>query len=350
MTRQLTFANAILEATDQCLAHDPKVYLMGLGVTDPKGTFGTTLGLESKYGERRVMDIPTSENAMTGIAIGSALVGMRPIMTHQRVDFVFLAFDQILNNASKWHYMFGGRMRVPLVIRLMIGRGWGQGPQHSQSLQSVFGHFPGLKVVMPTTPHDAKGLLVAAIDDDNPVIFMEHRWLHGIVGDVPEDRYAVPIGKARIAREGADLTIVATSYMTLEALHAAERLEELGIKAEVIDLRTVRPLDEDAIIQSVRKTGRLIVADLAWKAIGLGSEIVAIAAEHGLLRQPPKRITFPDCPAPTSSALAKRFYPRAMNIVIAAKDMFGLKDDVDEAARLDPALFDVPDPTFRGPF
>jgi pyruvate/2-oxoglutarate/acetoin dehydrogenase E1 component len=352
MTRQLKFSEAILEATDQCMSADPKVYLMGLGVTDPKGTFGTTLGLEAKYGRNRVMDMPTSENAMTGIAIGSALTGMRPLMTHQRVDFVLLALDQILNNAAKWHYMFGGRMRVPFVIRLMIGRGWGQGPQHSQSLQSVFGHFPGLKVVMPATPHDAKGLLVAAVKDDNPVVYMEHRWLHGISGPVPEDLYAVPIGEARIARGGRDVTIVATSYMTLEALRAADRLAELGIDAEVLDLRTIRPLDENAIVASVSKTGRLIVADLAWKAMGVGAEIVAVAAERALgnLKQPPRRITFPDCPSPTSPALAKHFFPRAAHIVDAAKAMLGVSDKTDEASRLDPELLDVPDPNFRGPF
>src|SRR6185295_2235933 len=166
MSRVLTYAEAMREATDQCMARDPRVYVMGLGVTDPKGTFGTTLGLLERYGPRRVLDMPNAENAMTGIAIGSTLVGMRPLMTHQRADFVLLAFDQLINNAAKWHFMFGGRMRVPLVVRLVIGRGWGQGPQHSQSLQALFAHVPGLKVVMQATPHDAKGLLVDAIEDD----------------------------------------------------------------------------------------------------------------------------------------------------------------------------------------
>ena len=199
MTRELKYFQAILEATDQCLAADPRVYVIGLGVTDPKGIFGTTLGLEAKYGPRRVMDMPVSENALTGIALGSAVTGMRPIMTHQRVDFALLALDQLINNAAKWHTMFGGRMRAPMVIRLIIGRGWGQGPQHSQSLQALFAHIPGLKVVMPATPYDAKGLLVAAVEDDNPVIYLEHRWLHGIWGPVPEERYRVPLGEARVA-------------------------------------------------------------------------------------------------------------------------------------------------------
>src|ERR1700722_14260768 len=181
----LTLSQAILQATDQLMQIDSSVYVMGLGVPDPKGIFGTTTGLEKKYGSDRVLDMPTSENGMTGIAIGSALLGLRPIMTHQRVDFFLLALDQLINNAAKWHYMFGGQMNVPLVIRLIIGRGWGQGPQHSQSLQSIFSHIPGLKVVMPSNPYDAKGLLLSAIDDENPVVYLEHRWLHGIFGEVP---------------------------------------------------------------------------------------------------------------------------------------------------------------------
>lgn len=353
MTRQLKFDQAILEATDQCLARDPRVYVMGLGVPDPKGTFGTTVGLEAKYGSKRVMDMPTSENGMTGIAIGSALVGMRPIMTHQRVDFALLALDQIINNAAKWHYMFGGRMRVPLVIRLIIGRGWGQGPQHSQSLQAVFAHVPGLKVVMPTTPSDAKGLLVAAVEDENPVIYLEHRWLHGIFGPVPEESYRVPIGKARTAREGRDVTIVSTSYMTLEALRAAELLAQDRIAAEVVDLRTIKPLDMPHVLESVRKTGRLIVADAAWRTLGLGAEILAQVAEeaHTELKCSPRRVSFPDVPTPTSWALANHYYPRAVHIVNAARTMFGLPERTEEqlGVRLD-APQDVPDKAFTGPF
>ena len=222
MPRQLKFYEAIREATDQKMAQDPNIYLMGLGVPDPKGIFGTTSGLAEKYGPNRVMDMPTSENAMTGIAIGSAILGMRPIMTHQRVDFFILALDQLINNAAKWHYMFGGQMKVPLVIRLIIGRGWGQGPQHSQSLHSFFAHVPGLKVVMPSTPQDAKGLLISAIEDDNPVVYLEHRWLHNTFGEVSPDPTPIPIGKAKIVRPGTDITIVAASHMVLEALAAIQ--------------------------------------------------------------------------------------------------------------------------------
>jgi pyruvate dehydrogenase E1 component beta subunit len=344
-----------LEATDQAMAADPAVYVMGLGVPDPKGTFGTTLGLQEKYGPNRVMDMPTSENAMTGVAIGSAIAGMRPIMTHQRVDFFLLALDQLINNAAKWHYMFGGQMRVPLVIRLMIGRGWGQGPQHAQTLHSLFAHIPGLKVVMPSTPYDAKGLLLSSIDDDHPVVFLEHRWLHGVYGDVPEDSYRVPLGVAKVVQEGTDVTVVSCSQMTVEARKAA-RLAE-GVSMELIDLRTVRPLDKEAILRSVRKTGRLIVADPDAKTVGLSAEILALVAEEALtdLKRPPIRVTYPDAFTPTSWAQANHFYPTAHDIAATALQMMhkpaqaaALREAI-LAERLSVPL-DTPDPSFTGPF
>lgn len=351
--RQLSYTQSILEATDQCMACDSRVYVMGLGVTDPKGTFGTTLGLEAKYGAKRVMDMPTSENGMTGIAIGSALVGQRPILTHQRVDFALLSLDQIINNAAKWHYMFGGLKRIPLVIRLIIGRGWGQGPQHSQSLQATFAHIPGLKVVMPVTPYDVKGLLIAAIEDDNPVIFFEHRWLHGIRGPVPEEMYRVPIGSMRLVREGQDVTIVSTSYMTLEANRAAEILAQSGIEAEVLDVRTLKPLDTASLLASVRKTGRLVAVDAAWRMLGFGAEIIAIAAEEACnaFKSPPRRVTFPDVPTPTSHALANAYYPRAIHIVNAVRISMGLPEITEQQLGIESTTpLDVPDPSFTGPF
>ena len=335
------------------MAEDPSVYIMGLGVADPKGIFGTTLGLKDKHGTKRVLDMPVSENGMTGIAIGSALIGMRPIMTHQRVDFMLLSFDQIINNAAKWHYIFGGKMKVPLVIRLLIGRGWGQGPQHSQSLQAMFAHVPGLKVVMPTTPHDAKGLLIAAIRDDNPVIYIEHRWLHNIFGPVPEEAYEVPIGKAKLVREGSDVTIVSLSYMTLEAMKAAEILERDGIDAEIIDLRSLKPLDEESIITSVEKTGRLIVVDSSWKSFGVPSEIITLVAEKIFksLKSAPTRITLPDLPTPTSPALARYYYPRAIHIINLARNMLGISEKTEEEVGIEQNLpLDVPDQSFKGPF
>jgi len=325
---------------------------MGLGVPDPKGIFGTTLHLQQKYGDERVMDMPLSENGMTGVAIGAALVGMRPIMTHQRLDFALLAMEQIVNQAANWYYMFGGQMSIPLVIRMIIGRGWGQGSQHSQSLQAWFAHVPGLKVVMPTTPYDAKGLLIASIEDNNPVIFIEHRWIHNIEGHVPEEMYRVPLGQARVAREGNDVTIAALSYMTLEALHAAEMLAADGISTEVIDVRTLKPLDGALITESVRKTGHLLVADVAWKTAGFGAEIVAQVVEEVFheLKSPPQRLTLPDCPTPSTAALANLYYPRAVHIVATVRKMLGLGADENIPDLMTNVPLDVPDLSFTGPF
>lgn len=346
--REIKFTQAINEATDQCMAADPRVQIMGLGVPDPKGIFGTTTGLQAKYGAERVSDLPTSENGMTGVAIGCALAGMRPILSHQRLDFAMLSLEQIVNQAAKWHFMFGGRMRMPLVIRMLIGRGWGQGPQHSQSLQAWFAHIPGLKVVMPTTPHDAKGLLIASIEDDNPVIFLEHRWLYNISGSVPEPMYRVPLGAARVMREGSDITIVATSYMALEAFRAADMLAQQGISAEVVDVRTLRPWDETTVMSSVAKTGHVIVTDTGWAAVGFSAEVVARIAEQGIaLRKPPRRICLPDSPTPTSPALAAHFYPRAVDLATAAAAMLGATFKAPPPPTIP---LDVPDMSFTGPF
>ncbi len=350
--RKLIYAQAILEATDQCLANDKSVYIMGLGVTDPKGIFGTTLGLEKKYG-KRVMDMPVSENAMTGVAIGSSLVGMRPILTHQRVDFMILSLDQIINNAAKWHYMFGGKMKIPMVIRMIIGRGWGQGPQHSQNLVSMFSFIPGLKVVMPVSAYDAKGLLISAVEDENPVIFIEHRWLYGVSDYVPEEMYRVPLHKARIIKDGKDISIVSSSYMVLEAIRAGEMLKKDGIDVEIIDLRSVKPLDEESILKSVAKTGRLLVVDGAWRSFSISAEIIAIVAEKGynILKSSPARITFPDAHTPTSPALAKYYYPRAIDIINSVRGIFELPErSEEELGMISNIPLDVPDKTFTGPF
>lgn len=352
MIRILTCTEALRDAQDLCLSKYPEVFIMGLGVPDPKGIFGSTLGLQEKYGPERVFDIPLSENAVTGIAIGAAISGMRPILTHQRVDFALVAMEQMVNQAANWHYMFGGTMRAPLVIRMIIGRGWGQGPQHSQSLQALFAHIPGLKVVMPTTPHDAKGLLIAAVEDDNPVVFLEHRWLHGVRDEVPEGLYRTNIGEARILRHGTDVTLVAVSYMTLEALRAADFLAKEGISAEIIDLRSIRPWDIQTVLESVRKTGRLVVTDTGWTAFGVASEIVATVVEQGFgwLKAAPERIGLPECPCPTSPALAVQFYPRAGHIHLAAKRTLGLRP-VSDLLELNPGQrLDVPNSSFNGPF
>ncbi len=350
--RELKYSEALREAQDQCMAADGSVYVMGLGAPDPTGIFGSTLGLAEKYGADRVLDMPLSENAMTGIAIGSAITGFRPVMTHQRIDFALTAMEQIVNQAAKWHYMFDGQMCVPLVVRMIIGRGWGQGPQHSQSLQAMFAHVPGLKVIMPTTAHDAKGMLVSAIEDDSPVVMLEHRWLYNIPDNVPEEIYRVPIGKARVMREGSDVTLVCLSYMSLEALRAADMLREHDIEAEVIDLRSLRPLDTDTIQASVKKTGCLLVADTAHMEYGASAEIVASIAETMSfdLRCNPKRLGLPEHPAPTSPALADDYYPRAPHIAAAVLEMMGrssdgISYDVEDGRRLD-----QPDSSFTGPF
>jgi pyruvate dehydrogenase E1 component beta subunit len=267
------------------------------------------------------------------------------------------AVDQICNQAAKWHYMFGGRSKVPLTIRMLVGRGWGQGPQHSQSLHAWFAHIPGLKVVMPSTPHDAKGLLIASIEDDNPVVFFEHRWLHNIHGPVPEGHYTVPLGEPRLVAEGGDVTIVACSYATIEAIKAVRELEREGIKAELIDLRTLVPRNDAAILASVRKTGRLVVVDQGTLTGGFAGEIVARVSEQafGALKAAPIRVTLPDSPTPTTRALSNYYYPTPAHIAAAARRALGLPhDDVrdDPWAGIEPAdkTLDVPDKSFTGPF
>jgi len=352
MTRELHLYEAIREAIDICMEDDPSVYILGLGVPDPKGIFGTTLGLQEKFGADRVMDIPCAENTMTGVALGSSLVGFRPIITHQRVDFSLLSLDQIVNQAAKWHYMFSGQSSAPMVIRMVIGRGWGQGPQHAQSLEAWFAHIPGLKVVAPTTPFDAKGLLIESVRDNNPVIFFEHRWLHNITGPVPEGSYTVPIGKGRMVKEGDDVTIITFSYMVLEAMKAADFLLKYNIHCEIIDLRSLRPLDTDIIFTSVKKTGRLLVIDNDWKTGGFGAEIISTVVEQtfGYLKEPPHRIGFPECPSPCSPALAEFFYPHAKDIVKTVMKMMKKEISDGEIPQMHTGPLDVPDASFTGPF
>jgi pyruvate dehydrogenase E1 component beta subunit len=294
---------------------------------------------------------------MTGVALGSCLVGMRPIMTHMRLEFAMTAMDQICNQAAKWHYMFGGQSKVPMTLRMIIGRGWGQGPQHSQSLHAWFAHVPGLKVVMPSTPHDAKGLLIASIEDDNPVVFFEHRWLHNIHGPVPEGHYTVPLGEPRVVTEGADVTIVAASYATLDAMKAGRALERDGIKPEIIDLRTLVPRNDAAILASVRKTGRLVVVDQGTLTGGFAGEIIARVTEQAFdaLKAAPIRVTLPDIPTPTTRALSNYYYPTPGHIVAAVRRVLGLLydgagDDPWAGIAPEDKTLDVPDKSFTGPF
>jgi len=348
----LTFAEAIRDALKTALSADPSVIVFGLGADDPKGVFGTTLDLHKEFGPERVFDMPTSENAMTGVAIGAALYGLRPVLTHQRLDFALLSMDQLVNNAAKWRFMFGGRRAVPITVRMIIGRGWGQGPTHSQNLQAWFAHIPGLKVVMPSTAEDAKGLLLASIFDDDPVIFLEHRWLHNLKGEVPAGDRRVPLGKARLLREGGDVTVVAMSYMTIEALHAVDFLVRHGIACDLIDLRTIKPLDWEAVEASARRTGRLLVLDTGYTTGGVAAEIVARIAmsEWGGLKAPPRRLAVPDAPEATSPALTAGYHVRAEHIAAAVGEMLGKPVDAGALAGERKHPHDVPGDWFTGPF
>ena len=348
----MTFAEAIRDALHVALANDPAVICFGLGVDDPKGVFGTTLDLHHEFGSERVFDMPASENAMTGVAVGAALNGLRPVMTHQRLDFALLSMDQLVNNAAKWNFMFGGRKGVPLTVRMVLGRGWGQGPTHSQNLQAWFAHIPGLKVVMPASAADAKGLLLSSIFDENPVLFLEHRWLHNLKGEVPADDYRVPIGAAERLREGQDLTIVASSYMTVEALHATEHLASQGVHCDLIDLRSVRPLDWPMIEASIGRTGRLLALDSGFTTGGLAGEIVARAATEcwGDLKAAPRRLASPDIPESTSPELTRDYHVRAEHIVDAAAQMLDRKLESASLVSRRQHPHDVPGDWFSGPF
>ena len=321
--RKISYAQAINETLHQMIEEDTRVFLIGQGVTSPWYVGNTTVGLLERFGPRRIIDTPVSESGVTGVAAGAALAGMRPVLVYPRMDFMYYAMDQIANHAANWHYMFGGQMSVPLTIWGIINRGGEQAAQHSQALQAMFTHIPGLKVVMPSTPYDAKGLLVASIEDDNPVVYIDDRWLYNDVGEVPEELYSVPIGKGVVRREGRDATVVATSYMVLEASKAATILEKENIDVEIIDLRSLKPLDESLLFESVKRTGRLVIADGGWKTCGVAAEIAALVAERAFhcLQAPIKRVSLPDIPAPASSALEKLYYPDAGKIVSAVKGL-----------------------------
>lgn len=319
--RAITYAQAIREAHAQLLAGDPRVFLLGQGLWSPWYAGTSLKDLDKEFGRDRIIDSPVSENATTGAAVGAAIAGMRPIVFHPRMDFMLLAVDPIVNQAANWAYLFAGMVTVPVVIRAAINRGGEQGAQHSQALQAMFAHVPGLKVVMPSTPYDAKGLLISAVYDGNPVVYIDDRWLYEESGDVPEAMYRVPIGSAAVRRPGRDVTVVATSFMAVEAVRAAETLAAAGIEAEVIDLRSIKPWDRETVFASVRKTGRLLVADAAWRTAGFAAEVAAAVAEEifEALRAPVARVTLADAPAPMSAPLERAYYPTADDIAAAAR-------------------------------
>lgn len=322
--RKISYVQAINEALHQIMKQNKQVFLMGQGVTSPWYVGATTTGLIDRFGPQRVIDTPVSENGVTGAAVGAALAGMRPILVHPRMDFMYYALDPIVNHAANWHYMFGEQLSVPLTIWGIINRGGEQSAQHSQALQAIFAHVPGLKVVMPSTPYDAKGLLIASIQDDNPVVYIDDRWLYDKTGEVPEEVYSVPIGKGIIRKQGTDVTLAAISFMATEAIEAARNLGKEGIEVEVIDLRSLKPLDEMLLLESVRKTGRLVIADGDWKTYGIGAEISALIVEKAFhyLKAPVIRVALPDTPAPASSPLEKAYYPNADRIAFEIKRLF----------------------------
>lgn len=351
---QTNAASEILRVLDRNLNENPKFLVTGLGVTDPKGVFGTTLGLAEKYGHKRVLETPTSENAMTGVGVGLAISGFRPLMVHQRLDFFILAMDQLVNSAAKWHFMFGGQNSVPLTIRLITGRGWGQGPTHSQNLHSWFAHIPGLKVVMPSFAAEVASLLQASIDDPNPVIFIEDRWIHNQKVEIDDDRLdqTLQLGKANICHSGNQITIVSSGYMSIEALKAVNYLGQKGISAELIDLRTIKPLDMESIIPSVGKTKNLIVVDASHEISSFGKEIIANVAMSHLIRlaNKPQLVSLPDVPEPTSHGVIGRYRVSAQKIAQAVFETLSVSVPTDLVKSLTPQKEDVPDSSFTGPF
>ncbi len=347
MTKMMSYRNALVTAVTSEMEADPNVFVFGLDVPDHKRIFGSTAGLVEKFGSKRCFGTPLSEEAMTGIALGAAMSGLKPIHVHIRSDFMLLATNQIINMVSNVRYLSGGRLSVPLVIRAIIGRGWGQGAQHSKSLHSLFAHIPGLKVVMPSTPQDAYSLLRAAIQDPNPVIFLEQRWLYDIEGPV-DLNLNEKLGHAAVKKEGKDVTIISTSWMTVEALKVAEVLnKKQGIDAEIIDARSIAPLDEKTIYKSVRKTGRAVVLDYDWVYCGFASEIAASISEHcfDVLKKPVLRFGFEHVPCPTTRPLENLFFPAAPKVIRAIENMFrkAPSDFKDE-------YFFSYDNKFKGPF
>jgi len=346
MNTTMTFREAVNLAIVKEMEADPSVFIFGLDVPDHKRIFGSTRHLVEKFGSRRCFGTPLSEDTLTGVALGAALSGLRPILVHIRADFMLLGMNQIANMVSCLRYMSGGKCKIPLVIRSVIGRGWGQSAQHSKSLHGIFAHLPGLKVVLPAKPQDAYSLLRSAIRDDNPVIFMEHRWLYDVTGLVDEE-LSVPLGKSRVIRPGNALTVVCTSWMNVEALKAAEILARRGVEIEVMDVRTVAPLDETLIVQSVQKTGHCIVADYDWVFCGFSAELAAMISHRcfGALEKPVERLGFAHVPCPTTRPLENLYYHSAVNIIRTAEKMLGLSE-----TDLSKDEFFSYEKNFKGPF
>lgn len=319
--RELTYVEALREALREELMRDERVFIMGEDVGKYGGIFRVTQGLWNEFGDERVMDTPISEAAIVGTAAGAAATGMRPVVELMFMDFITIAMDQLVNQAAKMRYMFGGKASVPMVVRTNIGAGRSSAAQHSQSLQAWVMHVPGLKVVMPSDPYDAKGLLKAAVRDNNPVVFLEHKFLYPVRGPVPEGDYTVPLGQAAIKRAGTDVTVIATSLMVQKSLAAAATLAGQGIEVEVIDPRTLAPLDRGTLVESAKKTGRVVVVDEGCKTAGVGAELAATVMEEAFdyLDAPVMRVCAPDAPVPFSPALEKFMTPSEEQIIETIK-------------------------------
>jgi len=346
MIRTLTFPEALNLAMTREMEQDDNVFVFGVDVPDHKRHFGSGNDMLEKFGARRFFGSPLSEGAATGIAIGAALCGLRPIHVHARADFVLLGMNQLVNMASTKSYLSNGELNVPMVVRTMVGRSWGQGPQHSKSMHSTFAHFPGLKVVMPSSPQDAYSLLRSAVQDNNPVIFLEHRWLYDVTGEV-DDNIIIPLGDCNVLRTGTDVTIVACSWMSVEATQAGRILAENGVESEIIDVRTLSPLDIKPITNSISKTGRVVIADNDWTFCGASAELSAQITETSFenLKSSPIRIGFAPVPCPTTRPLENLFYPSARDIVRSVEHMLGL-----EPIDLSQEIFNEYEQRFRGPF
>ena len=319
-TRTISYREAINEAIKEEMRQDERVFVAGIDLAARGDVFGITAGILSEFGERRILDTPISENAIAGLATGAASQGLRPVVSMMFIDFIGVCFDQIMNQMAKMKYMFGGKATLPLTVLANAGAGTGMAAQHSQSLETLLCHIPGIKVVMPSSATDAKGLMTAAMREDNPVFVIMHKRCQGLRGEVPEGEYIVPIGSAKVVREGRDLTIVATAYMVQESLKAAERLAEQGIEVEIVDPRSLQPLDTDTIVASVEKTHRLLTVHEAVEFAGMGAEINAQVADQAFdfLDAPPRRLGGPFSPVPYSPPLEQEWLINSDDIVEAA--------------------------------
>lgn len=353
MPKKFHFDNiqAINEAIYFSMKKNKNLITYGLGATDPGKIFSTNKNLLEKFGNERVFDVPTSENSLVGMAIGASMLGIRTIITSQRIDFITLAMDQIINGAAKWHYMTGGKLNIPIVLRLIVGRGWGQGATHSQNFHSLFSGIPGLKVVMPTFPNDTKSLLINSIEDNNPVIFIEQRWIHKIK-DIRK-KTSTKIGKSKIIKKGKDLTIIGLSYSTIQAIRVSKILSSYGIEAEIIDLISISPIDNLTLINSVKKTGRVIVLEIDNGFASTGSEIISIISNKlfNYLKSKPVMMSFPNIPNLSSSYISAKLYYNDYDILMKIKQSFFSKIKFTKKIKKETNIYpDIPSKEFNGPF